>query len=97
MEKYNVELLPAAYADLDEIFDYILVDNPQAAERTLDKIMDSLRHHPHLLKDTLNRTNVISQFIKIRLKKPVLNDTIFFKFTLCEFLCNSSGHLSCVL
>jgi len=56
MEKYNVELLPAAYADLDEIFDYILVENPQAAERTLDKIMDSLRHHPHLLKDTLNRT-----------------------------------------
>ena len=24
MKKYNVELLPAAYADLDEIFDYIM-------------------------------------------------------------------------
>ena len=27
MEKYDVELLPAAYADLDEIFDYIIEDS----------------------------------------------------------------------
>jgi len=74
MEKYNVELLPAAYADLDEIFDYILVDNPQAAERTLDKIMDSLRHlenfplsgaplHEHSLKKFNFRMIIVGPYI----------------------------------
>lgn len=36
-------MLPAAYSDLDEIFDYIVVDNPQAAEIILDNIMQALR------------------------------------------------------
>ncbi len=43
MEKHEVELLPAAYADLDEIFDYILLDNPHAAAKMLDDIMQALR------------------------------------------------------
>jgi len=43
MASYNVELLPAAYEDLEDIFDYILLDNPAAAENMLDKIMTSLR------------------------------------------------------
>ena len=43
MKKYNVELLPAAYADLDEIFDYIMPDSLQAANETLDNIISSLR------------------------------------------------------
>ncbi|MCG2790054.1 MAG: type II toxin-antitoxin system RelE/ParE family toxin [Actinomycetia bacterium] len=43
MEKYDVELLPAAYADLDEIFDYIMVDSTQAASEMLDNIMKFLR------------------------------------------------------
>lgn len=43
MERYRVELLPAAYANLDEIFNYIMADNQQAADRMLDKIMQSLR------------------------------------------------------
>ena len=50
MEKYDVELLPAAYTDLDEIFDYIMADNPQAATGMLDNIMESLRrleNFPH--------------------------------------------------
>jgi plasmid stabilization system protein ParE len=50
MEKYEVELLPAAYADLDEIFDYIMIDNPQAAAKMLDDIMQALRrleNFPH--------------------------------------------------
>ncbi len=47
MKKYNVELLPAAYSDLDEIFDYIMADNLQAANKTLDNIMSSL----HRLKE----------------------------------------------
>jgi len=50
MGKYNVELLSAAYADLDEIFDYIMADNPQAATEMLNNIMKSLRrleNFPH--------------------------------------------------
>lgn len=43
MEKYNVDLLPAAYSDLDEIFDYITAENPQAADRMLENIMQSLQ------------------------------------------------------
>jgi toxin ParE1/3/4 len=43
MERFDVVLLPAAYSDLDEIFDYIMIDNPQAAIRMLDSIMQSLR------------------------------------------------------
>jgi len=42
MERYDVELLPAAYSDLDEIFDYIMADNPQAAADMLERIMTSL-------------------------------------------------------
>lgn len=43
MKNYKIELLPIAYLDLDEIFDYILADSPQAATETLDNIMNSLR------------------------------------------------------
>jgi plasmid stabilization system protein ParE len=43
MKNYEIILLPAAYSDLDEIFDFILAKNPAAAGRTLDKIMNSLR------------------------------------------------------
>lgn len=42
MKRYNVELLPAAYSDLDEIFDYIMANNPQAAAKVLDSIVESL-------------------------------------------------------
>jgi len=44
MERYDVELLPAAYSDLDEIFDYIMAENPQAAAGMLESIMQSLQH-----------------------------------------------------
>ena len=59
MEKYDVELLPAAYADLDEIFDYILVDNPQAATEMLDSIIKTLRcleNFPHSGVPLLDRS-----------------------------------------
>lgn len=42
MAKYNVELLLAADADLDDIFDYIFLDNPDAASEVLDRIITSL-------------------------------------------------------
>lgn len=44
MKNYNVELLPAADDDLDDIFNYILLDNPEAANEILDRIMTSLKH-----------------------------------------------------
>lgn len=50
MERYDVELLPAAYSDLDEIFAYIMADNPEAAAGMLDNIIQSLRrleNYPH--------------------------------------------------
>lgn len=42
MEKYNVIFLPEAYKDLDDIFDYILLDNHSQAEFILAKIIDSI-------------------------------------------------------
>ncbi|AVX19618.1 Plasmid stabilization system protein ParE [Carboxydocella sporoproducens DSM 16521] len=64
MEKYNVELLPAAYTDLDEIFDYIMVDNPSAADSILESIMHALsrlENFPHsgtpLLDPSLKKFN----------------------------------------
>ena len=59
MEKYDVELLPAAYADLDEIFDYIMVDSTQAATEMLDSITESLRrleNFPHSGAPLLDRS-----------------------------------------
>lgn len=43
MERYDVVFLPVAYSDLDEIFDYIMADNPLAASAILDTIMDYLK------------------------------------------------------
>jgi len=40
MAEYNVQLLPAADADLDDIF----LDNPNAASEVLDRIVASLHH-----------------------------------------------------
>jgi toxin ParE1/3/4 len=64
MENYEIELLPAAYTDLDEIFDYIMMDNLEAAEKVLDKIIGSLRRlesFPYsgapLLERSLNKFN----------------------------------------
>ncbi len=64
MERYDVELLPAAYSDLDEIFDYIMADNPLVAARILDSIMQALRrleNYPHsgtpLLERSLKKFN----------------------------------------
>lgn len=48
MKKHEVELLPAAYSDLNEIFDFILADNPSVAERILEKIIQFLRRREDL-------------------------------------------------
>ena len=50
MAKYDIVLLPVAFSDLDEIFDYVLAQSPQAAGGVLHDIMQSLsrlRDHPH--------------------------------------------------
>lgn len=43
MASYEVELLPAAFSDLDEIFEFILADSPQTANDILESIMHRLR------------------------------------------------------
>ncbi|MDD3654942.1 MAG: type II toxin-antitoxin system RelE/ParE family toxin [Desulfotomaculaceae bacterium] len=70
MEQYPVELLPAAYSDLDEIFDYILAENPQAADKILDRIIQSLQRlesYPHsgspLYDRSLNKFNFRMVFV----------------------------------
>ena len=50
MAKYEVVLLQVAFSDLDEIFDYVLAQSPQAAGSVLHDIVQSLsrlRDHPH--------------------------------------------------
>lgn len=42
MQKYKVELLPAVWDDLQEIFDYIFIDSPKAVEDTFERILNSL-------------------------------------------------------
>lgn len=44
MGKHKVELLPAAWDDLQEISDYIFLDSPRTAESTVSKILSSLRY-----------------------------------------------------
>lgn len=44
MAEFKVEFLPAANEDLNEIFDYILLENPAAAEEILEKIISALNH-----------------------------------------------------
>lgn len=43
MQSYRVELLPAAWEDLQGIVDYISMENPQAAEKMFEGIMKSLK------------------------------------------------------
>ena len=42
MKHYNIEFLPIAYSDLDNIFDYIILDSIKEANVMLEKIMNSL-------------------------------------------------------
>ncbi|CAM4230642.1 type II toxin-antitoxin system RelE/ParE family toxin [Lacicoccus alkaliphilus] len=44
MGSYKVALLPVAESDLDNILNYILIDDAKAAERVLNRITDALRH-----------------------------------------------------
>lgn len=44
MKSYKVELLPAADSDLDDIFNFILMDNPEAASEVLERIISSLKY-----------------------------------------------------
>ncbi len=49
----DIRLSQEAEQDLIEIFDYILEDNPSAAEKVLDIIQQEIMHlsnHPHLGK-----------------------------------------------
>ena len=57
-ERYRVEVLAEASADLTRIFDYIERDSPQNAASVLTSIfdaIDSLDHFPHRCKIHLSR------------------------------------------
>jgi addiction module RelE/StbE family toxin len=43
MKQYKVELLPAAWQDIDEISDYLIAKNVQAAQRIIDLLMTEMR------------------------------------------------------
>ena len=43
MVSYHVEFLPVAESDLENIFDYIMLEDPSAAEKMLDNIVSSLK------------------------------------------------------
>ncbi len=58
--EYSVRLLPIAEDDLDEIVDYISVENPRAAEKLLNHMVKNLEYlttHPYLGK-TPNEVDV---------------------------------------
>ncbi|MEN6351770.1 MAG: type II toxin-antitoxin system RelE/ParE family toxin [Syntrophomonas sp.] len=44
MGKYNVEYLPLAYEDLEDIFTYIVADDPGAAAKLLNEIDAAILH-----------------------------------------------------
>lgn len=76
MAEYEVVLLPAAFSDLDEIFDYIIVENPAAAAAMLENIVQSLgrlRNHPHSGSPLLERS-----LIKFRFRTVVISPYIAF-------------------
>jgi toxin ParE1/3/4 len=50
-DSYEIRYLPTAEEDLEDIFDYIMLDNPSAAASMLEKFDDlisQLAHNPHL-------------------------------------------------
>jgi len=61
MKSYKVVLLPAADDDLDDIFNYILLDNQEAVIEVLKRVTYALKHleeFPHaglkVVEDSLN-------------------------------------------
>lgn len=44
MGKYNVEYLPLAYEDLEDIFAYVVADDPGAAANLLNEIDAAILH-----------------------------------------------------
>ena len=74
MEKCNVELLPAAYSDLDEICDYIMPDSLHAANETLDNIISSLRRLEDFPQSGVPLTDRSMQ--KLNFKMVIINPYI---------------------
>ena len=79
MKKYNVEMLPAAYADLNGIFDYIISDSRQAATAILDNIMTFLRRLEDFPLSGVPLTELSMQ--KFNFKMIIINPYIaFYRF-----------------
>ena len=79
MANCKIEFLPEAYKDLNEIFDYILLDSPANAQATLDKIIysiEKLETFPLLGKQLINEYLNYYQFRMI-IVKPYI---VFYRF-----------------
>ena len=62
-------LHPEAYDDIDEIRAYIAEDSPDAADRTVNEIFDSIRHLPQFPDQGFRRPNLTSlplRFVSVR-------------------------------
>lgn len=79
MKKYDIEFLPAADKDLDDIFDYILLDSPNEAISMLEKIMtrlEKLEELPLLGKGLIHKSLIHFNFRMI-IVEPY---NVFYRF-----------------
>ena len=76
MTKFNIRFLPEANKDLDWIFEYILMDNPNNAGNTLNKIMKSIQ----TLEDFPFSNGILKHksLIRYNFRLPIINPYIVF-------------------
>lgn len=79
MAEFKVEFLPAAKDDLNEIFDYILLENPVAAEEIMEKITNSLDHLRRFPHAGVKLTQISLEYFQFRMVivKPYI---AFYRF-----------------
>lgn len=79
MKRYDVNFLPAADKDLDDIFDYILLDSPNNAISILERIMallENLEEYPLLDKRLIHNSLIHFDFRMIIIEPYI----IFYRF-----------------
>jgi len=85
MKRYRVELLPAAWQDLDDISSYLITKSVQAAERIINELLTAMRGlsampeaYPHVRDDELRkqgyRNLVCEKYLCIY---KIVGDTVF--------------------
>ena len=85
MKLYKVELLPAAWQDIDEISDYLIAKNVQVAHRIIDLLLTEMRKlaimpeaRPYVRDEALRRQGyrllVCGKYLCIY---KIVDDTVF--------------------